>query len=482
MLTGHALRRRQVSDDSKSAHESEVGRGTSRRDFLKTSVAGAAGLKWGAAAVAGTGVVGVGAYAHRKSLGTVQDEFPVPVRDDLVPMDQRDMLFTFATSKELHEAHPERVAKFEGFNFYEHLSGSYMQGPPGDEPGYTQLDRALAVAGWEPNEYLAPGEQYGQPGSGILTWDQSDVSPTRYEFESPEDASLAIKSAARVFNARRCGITTRDRRWEYDPLYDIANARTLTWEDDFPFEPKTVIVMLVEMDYANTAASPAWTAIGTVGDGYSMADKCAGQMAKFLRGLGYRAVGAQNDLAMSVPYAVAAGLGEGARNGALIAPRLGPRHRICKVFTDLELVEIDKPRTFGIASFCKECKRCAHSCPSEAITLDKEPSWGPQYEGGDDPEYSYQGRAGILKYHNDAKKCLRFWIENDGGCSNCITSCPYNKPEFWHHAFVDSTNVIAPGPAHAFMREMDTVFGYGTVSDPEDVRQFWRSGEDMRGG
>ncbi len=471
-----------MTDDTMDAKGSEVESGTSRRDFLKTSLAGAAGLKLAGAGIAGAGVVGVGAYAHHKSLGTVQSEFPVPVRDDLAPMDQRDMLFTFATSKELHEAHPERVAKFDGFNFYEHLSGSYMKGPPGDEPGYTQLDRALAVAGWEPNEYLAPGEQYGQPGSGILTWDQSDMAETRYEFESPEDAALAIKSAARVFQAARCGIAARDRRWEYDPLYDNSNARTLTWEDDFPFEPKSVIVMLVEMDYVNTAASPAWTAIGTVGDGYSMADKCAGQMAKFIRGLGYQAVGAQNDLALSVPYAVAAGLGEGARNGALIAPRLGPRHRICKVFTDVELVEYDKPRTFGIASFCKECKRCAESCPSEAITLDKEPSWGPEYEGGDDPEYAYQGRAGILKYHNDAKKCLRFWIENDGGCSNCITSCPYNKPEFWHHAFVDSTNVIAPGPAHAFMREMDKVFGYGTVSDAEDVRQFWRSGKDMRGG
>jgi hypothetical protein len=32
------------------------------------------------------------------------------------------------------------------------------------------------------------------------------------------------------------------------------------------------------------------------------------------------------------------------------------------------------------------------------------------------------------------------------------------------------------------MREMDIVFGYGTVSDPERVEAFWKSGKKMRGG
>ena len=88
-----------MADDNTPEKDAELEAGTSRRDFLKTSLAGAAGLKWAAAGVAAAGTAGVSAYAHHKSLGTVQDEFPVPVRDDLVPMDQRDMLFTFATSE-----------------------------------------------------------------------------------------------------------------------------------------------------------------------------------------------------------------------------------------------------------------------------------------------------------------------------------------------------------------------------------------------
>jgi reductive dehalogenase len=374
------------------------------------------------------------------------------------------------------------MAKFGGFDFHEKLTTTYLKSPARDEPGYTQLDRALGAAAWEANAQLAPGQQYGQPSSGILSWDQSDVAETQHEFTTKQEASLAIKSAARSLAATRCGITRRDRRWDYDPLYDIENERELSWEKDFPFEPKSVIVLCVEMDYEAMRTSPGWTSMGPAGEGYVMGVKVAGQIAKFLRALGYHAVGSMNDLGMNVPYAVAAGLGEGARNGSLIAPTIGPRHRLSKVYTDFDFVEYDQPRDFGVASFCANCKRCADSCPSDAISQADDPTWGPEYEGGDDPEYAYQGRPGVLKYHNDAKKCLKFWIDNDGGCSNCITSCPYNKPDFWHHRFVDMQNVIAPGPVHAFMREMDIAFGYGTVSDPERVKAFWKSGKKMRGG
>ena len=85
----------------------------------------------------------------------------------------------------------------------------------------------------------------------------------------------------------------------------------------------------------------------------------------------------------------------------------------------------------------------------------------------------------MLKFHNDAKKCAKFWIDNDGSCGNCICTCPYNKPDFWHHRLVDAQNVIAPGPVHSFMREMDILFGYGKVSDPDRVKKFWKLGKSM---
>jgi len=131
--------------------------------------------------------------------------------------------------------------------------------------------------------------------------------------KSKKEASDAIKSAARVFGVVKCGIARRDKRWDYDPLYDIENEKELSWEKDFPFEPKTVIIILLPMDYDCIATAPAWTADGTAADGYSQMGVKATQMAKFIKGLGYHVVGAGNDFGSSVPYAIMAELGEGGR-------------------------------------------------------------------------------------------------------------------------------------------------------------------------
>jgi epoxyqueuosine reductase len=462
---------------STESHQKKTETDTGRRNFLKLGLAGA-----GVAAAAAGGIT-----ILRRMEGIPHDEFPLPVRDDFKPIDQRNQINVFAGSKALNGKHPERNRSFNAqlkkenpkgfkpFHFYETRS-KFMKNPYRDAPGYSQLERALAVAGFSSASQQLGGGSMEAPNSGVSSWQQDMLVQTRYQFNTPEEAALAIKSAARLFGALRCGITKRDKRWDYEPMYDASIERELSWKKDFPFEPKTVIVILVEMDYYTMAAAPSWMSDATVGDAYAHAIKIAGQLTIFLRQLGHQAVASMNDLGVNAPYAIAAGLGEGARNGSIITPKHGPRVRISKVYTDFDFVEYDKPRTFGVASFCLNCKRCADSCPSKAITFNEQ-SWEPTYSS--DPDYIWNASCGVFKFHNDAKKCAKFWIDNDGGCGNCIASCPYNKPDFWHHRLVDAQNVIAPGPVHSFMREMDILFGYGKVSDPDRVKKFWKLGKSM---
>lgn len=451
----------------------------SRRRFLKLGLAGA-----GVAAAAAGGVT-----IAKRMEGIPHEDFPVAINEEFKPIDQRATINVFSGSKPLNEKYPERNENFTKQLQRENLSDgtpfhflekkkNFFRSPYQDVPGYTQLDRALSMGGFS-SALLQLGFSKGgmeAVNMGVASWEQAMLVPVQYQFPSPKDASLAIKSAAGLYGAVRCGITPRDKRWDYNPIYDTHNEKEFSWEKDFPFEPKSVIVILAEMQYEAMATAPAWTTDATVGDAYANAIKIAGQVAVFLRQLGFKAVASMNDLGVNAPYVIASGIGEGARSGQIITPVYGPRVRVSKVYTDFDFVEYDKPRTFGVTSFCKNCKRCADSCPGNAITHG-DPTWEPTYS--ENPDDMWNNCKGVLKFHNDSKKCFKFWMENDGSCGNCIASCPYNKPDFWHHRVVDAANVVSPGPVHSIMREMDILFGYGAVGDVDRVKRFYKTGSKI---
>lgn len=443
------MKEQKISQDTGMEEQNKENKNISRRGFFKLGLGSAAGAM-SAAVTAG--------FTAEDVMAKTYDDFPVPLSKDFKPFHQKNLVLTRAFG-----GLDEKLAKIAPL--FEHT-------PAKDEIGYTQLDRALQMGGWEISNYAAPFQQGGQPSSGIFGWERHShhKAENKYRFESKEAASTAIKKAAKTYGATLVGITRRDPRWDYAGFYDMATKREFGWEE-FPFKPKSVIVIALEMDYENISCSPFWTAQGTVGSGYSDMVKVASCVASFLRHLGYRAIPAGNNIGNSVAYGFMAGLGEPGRNGSLVVPKLGPRVRLCKVYTDFDFLEYDKPMTFGVASFCSRCKRCADACPSKAITFDDDPSMEPTYTNS--PKETWNNHEGILKYHNDSKKCFEFWCSNGGECANCITACPYNKPDFWHHRLVDLMNVVSPGPVHSVMREMDIIFGYGNTYDKDAVRKFW---------
>jgi hypothetical protein len=73
----------------------------------------------------------------------------------------------------------------------------------------------------------------------------------------------------------------------------------------------------------------------------------AGSLAEFIRGIGYHAIPCGNDVALSVPIAIQAGLGHVRRHG--------------------RFARVSPLASKGILEFCDVYTKCAHECPSNSI-------------------------------------------------------------------------------------------------------------------
>ena len=84
--------------------------------------------------------------------------------------------------------------------------------------------------------------------------------------------------------------------------------------------------------------------------------------------------------------------------------------------TDLPLAP-GKPIDLGVEDFCKVCRKCANTCPTNSISF------------GDKVVYN-----GIEKYKINWLTCYKlrpytheYWED----CLTCVAVCPYTKPNTW---------------------------------------------------
>ena len=157
-------------------------------------------------------------------------------------------------------------------------------------------------------------------------------------------------------------------------------------------------------------------------------------LAAYIRELGYSA---ERTVAQPMPLALAAGIGELGRHGMLITRDYGPRvHLGDPILTDLPLVP-DQPIDIGVEDFCKVCKKCATTCPTNSISV--------------------EGKAvinGIEKYKINWETCYRlrphvmeFWES----CLTCVAACPYTKPKTWWHFLAVNTLSRTPIPLRSLV-------------------------------
>jgi ferredoxin len=282
--------------------------------------------------------------------------------------------------------------------------------------GYHQKDFALRNAGWHVADFFAERLEQEDRREGFLDYLTAHRvgASARVEVESPQRMAAEIKKAAKLFGADLVGITYYDERWVYSHRY----SRTSDDEEvmDLGEDLTSVIVVCHEMDHGLLRTVPSALSGTATGVGYSMDVVTLLALAQYIRNLGYQAYASMNDTASSIPYAIKAGLGEYGRHGLLIAPGMGPRLRIGKIFTDLPLAH-DRPIRFGVEQFCEICRRCSDACPPDAIAKN-EPST---------QTYNSSNVEGIEKWTTDAEKCFGFWATQMTDCSICIRVCPYNR-------------------------------------------------------
>lgn len=316
-------------------------------------------------------------------------------------------------------------------------------------PGKTILDHALWVAG-RTVDYILRKKELAREGAPIYN--------TKYRLGNPNPAAMTriIKEVALWLGADSVGVSKLNPLWVYahwghhNAMYtEAAKPGTpINISEDY----NRVIVMVHEMDYEWIHRTPAVEPETDIM--YSKMGWCASSLATFIREIGYRAIPCGNELGLSIPMAIDAGLGELSRMGLLMTRQFGPRVRISKVFTDLPVVP-DSPVELGVQKFCEKCSVCAKHCPSGAIMS------GPRT----DKAWDKCNSTGILKWPVKAMDCLNWWVTNGAHCSICIRVCPWNKPDTLFHR---SVRVLAErGLLTRMLVFFDDLLGYGKQAKKE---------------
>lgn len=314
-----------------------------------------------------------------------------------------------------------------------------------DLPGYSRIEYDLVMAAWKlyDNRHKIPltATQHSQE-------EQIDGDWTRI--------TGFVKKAAKFFGADLVGVTELDRKWLYSTNRNGESYR-------IPKKYNRAIVMAIEMDYEGINTSPAMPCAAASVLGYSKMAFVEIMLSAFIKRLGYGAIHCGNDVALSVPLAIDAGLGQYGRHGLLITEEYGPRVRICKVLTDMP-IQTDQPDyefCESVIRFCEICEKCAEHCPSQSIPYGKERTW----EGK-----TRSNNPGVFKWFVDVESCYEFWIENGGDCSNCIRSCPYNREPGLQLRMIHWVAKYVP-QLNRFLVKLDDLLGHGTKQPPDKAWQ-----------
>jgi reductive dehalogenase len=247
------------------------------------------------------------------------------------------------------------------------------------------------------------------------------VNPRRIPVDDPAAMTRHIKAVAHYMGADVVGVAKAHPSFLYaGSRYVQDGSAEDSYEQESPAELVRrfpyIIQMTTAWDYEKLQAHRHH-----IGDAAYHISQMKGvmilkAMEGYIKELGYTAL---RGVVTPQAAGVASGIGELGRNGLVINKNFGARiHMPDPILTDLPLVP-DAPVDIGVEDFCKICRKCANTCPTNSIPF------------GDKVVFN-----GIEKYKINWLTCykLRPYVhEYWGSCLTCAAVCPFSKPDAWWH-------------------------------------------------
>ncbi|MBT3362767.1 MAG: reductive dehalogenase [Chloroflexi bacterium] len=335
-----------------------------------------------------------------------------------------------------------------------------------DEPGWTLVDWAMRVASRSIVPKLELMNQ-SKPNQGDTSLAPDAFAAIDKRLRPPAGAGLNtndpktitnyIKKAATYFGADMVGICKLDHRWVYSHTCDTKKGEEGHKPQEIGQEYQYAIVIACGGGYNLRRHFPTYINTWTTNSYRQMMTNAL--LSAFIKCLGFKTIDCTfDDVALAVPLAMQAGLGQLGRHGMLITPRYGSSVRIGQIFTDIPLVQ-DEPIDFGVTEFCNACKKCADACPSHSITH-TDRSTKPVTVSNADNE---------LKWQFNPETCHMNLYGHAKPCQICVSVCPFTKPHTPFHRMVKWC-VDKARWANPLYVKMDSIFGY---DKPKKSDNFW---------
>ncbi|MEG1409917.1 MAG: reductive dehalogenase domain-containing protein [Terrisporobacter sp.] len=235
---------------------------------------------------------------------------------------------------------------------------------------------------------------------------EGDVSPNKINADS-KVFTKKIKGIASLYGASMIGLT----KLKEEHLYTHRGRHEDNYGEEVNLNHKYAIVFGCEMDRDMINRSPMISEVIATSKSYVDIAIIGMILSYYIRSLGYDARNHvdSNYLVMPALIGEDAGLGQIGRNGILTNKDYGSMFKLGVVTTNLPL-DMDEKVDFGLDDFCKVCKKCALTCPSQSLSRENK-----------------IGKNGEYNWTVDVESCYTKWRYLGTDCGMCISVCPFSQ-------------------------------------------------------